>query len=173
MNDSSRETYTLLARKRTCMRCKLAYKDGENSPRACNYHSGLLFSGGQLNGAALRFTCCGRRAHHVPTAGRDANGCKASYHVETQQGDSIWSPQVGNLGAIVRPQSTTPREIKKFTPASKKMNFTSNCEEYGIGSLSLSPVRSASPREALEWHPNQRPGLLELPSRLLLSSIAS
>ncbi|KAL4534312.1 hypothetical protein Ndes2437B_g03593 [Nannochloris sp. 'desiccata'] len=125
-SNSSREIYTLLARKRTCVRCKLAYKDGENTPTACNYHPGLLFSGGQLNGSALRFTCCGRRAHHVPTAGRDANGCKASYHVENQAGDSIWSPQ-GSVGANLRSPTTTPCEIK--APASSKnKNLKTNCE---------------------------------------------
>jgi hypothetical protein len=177
-NSSSRETYTLLARKRTCLRCNLAYKDGENTPTACNYHHGLLFSGGQLNGSALRFTCCGRRAHHVPTAGRDANGCKSSYHVESQFGESIWSPQ-GTVGAILRPPSTTPREIKISAVASASLKSKNkglkggDCEDFGIGSMSLSPVRSASPRDALEWHPNQRPGMLELPSRLLLSTTAS
>jgi len=170
-NNSYRETYTLLARKRTCVRCKLAYIDGENTPTACNYHPGLLFSGGQLNGAALRFTCCGRRAHHVPTAGRDANGCKSSYHVENQTGDSIWSPQ-GSVGAMIRPPSATPCKIKipASASSSKNKNIKANCEDYGIGSMSLSPAKSASPRDALEWHPDQRLGLPELPSRWLLSS---
>ena len=168
----SKDTYTLLARKRICMRCKNAFKDGENTPVACNYHPGLLFSGGQLNGAALRFTCCSRRAHHVPTAGRDANGCKASYHVESLgQGDSIWSPQ-GTVGATLRPPST-PHQIKIPAANNKAATRQAHSEDYGIGSMSISPVRSASPRGALEWHPNQRYGLPEVPSRWLLSSTAS
>lgn len=170
---SYREIYTLLAKKRTCVRCKLTYTDGDNTPTACNYHPGLLFSGGQLNGSALRFTCCGRRAHHVPTAGRDTNGCTSCYHVENQTGDSIWSPQ-GSVDAMIRPQSTTPCKIKvpaTSSPQDKIVN--ANCEDYGIGSMSLSPMRSVSPRDALEWHPNQRLGIPELPSQWLLSSTAS
>jgi hypothetical protein len=153
-NNSSRVAYTLLARRRTCLRCKLAYEDGKNTPTSCNYHHGLLFSGGQLNGSALRFTCCNRRAHHVPTAGRDANGCRASYHVENQLGESIWCAQ-GSIGAILRPPSTKKIEIKlpaSSAPSSKIKNIRGG-DDYGIGSMSLSPMKSSSPRDALEWHP--------------------
>ncbi len=59
LRGSPRETYALLSATRTCVRCKLPFKDGANGPSACTFHPGVLFSGGLINGAALRYTCCG------------------------------------------------------------------------------------------------------------------
>ena len=42
-----------------------------------------------MNGEALRFTCCNRRAHHIPNGSRDTNGCTATYHMG---GQSAWEP---------------------------------------------------------------------------------
>lgn len=63
------------------------FTDAANTPTACAFHPGILFSGGQLNGAGLRFTCCNRRAHHIPNGSRDGNGCAAAFHAG---GHSAW-----------------------------------------------------------------------------------
>lgn len=154
---TSKAAYSLLAKKHTCMRCKLIFQDGENSSSSCNFHPGLLFSGGQLNGAALRYTCCSRRAHHVPTDSRDRNGCKPSYHVSEK---SLWAPE-GATGAVLR---TTSSATHKTMEA--RSSTSSSTASSGSVQLSSSPQRDSP----LEWHPNQRPGLIELPTRLLLST---
>ena len=40
-----------------------------------------------MNGEALRFTCCNRRAHHIPNGSRDSNGCSTAFHAG---GGSAW-----------------------------------------------------------------------------------
>lgn len=40
-----------------------------------------------MNGEALRYTCCNRRAHRVATAARDSNGCTTAFHCG---GHSAW-----------------------------------------------------------------------------------
>lgn len=144
------EAYKRLNLKHICTRCARPFTDGANSPTECNFHSGLLFSGGLMNGAALRFTCCNR--HSAPAAPRDANGCRASYHVTTSS-NSYWAPE-GRLGAtpnIYKPGDSCPAGV-----ADCRDSFFLQYSHY-----------TKSP---LEWHPNQRPGLIELPSRLLLQT---
>ena len=153
---TTKAAYSLLAKKNSCLRCKLIFQDGDNTASSCNFHPGLLFSGGQLNGAALRFTCCSRRAHHGPTDSRDRNGCKTCYHVSEK---SLWTPE-GAIGAALRTNSA-----KDATPT-----VSSSSSRYWVtnnGSPACVQL-SSSPQRAVEWHPNQRPGLLELPTRLLL-----
>lgn len=83
-------TYGLLARPRSCQRCQLDYRDGSNPTTACRFHTGVLFSGGQLNGTGLVWSCCNRRSYHTTTFQRHASGCTASRHVGGV-GRSLWT----------------------------------------------------------------------------------
>lgn len=44
-------------------------------------------TGGLMNGEALRFTCCNRRAHQIANGVRDGNGCTSAFHCG---GRSAW-----------------------------------------------------------------------------------
>jgi hypothetical protein len=79
--------YWWLAREWTCERCQQRFTDGANSPSACCFHTGILFSGGLMNGEALRYTCCNRRAHQIANGVRDSNGCTSAFHCG---GRSAW-----------------------------------------------------------------------------------
>eukprot|EP00887_Chlorella_sp_A99_P005677 scaffold1.g5677.t1 len=165
--------YKLLAARHTCDRCKKEFCDGDNDQGSCTFHPGVLFSGGQLNGAGLRFTCCNRRAHHIPTFSPDGNGCKTGPHV-CAAGQSAWE---ADLSGGVRPR------IVLSTPTSCVSMGSSSSGGAGAGSSSVRGTasssrvggathRGGSPVGSLpvEWHPNVRPwGMLELPSRLLTS----
>lgn len=59
--------YGLLARPRSCQRCQLDYRDGANPVDACRFHTGVLFSGGRLNGNGLVWSCCNKRSYHTTT----------------------------------------------------------------------------------------------------------
>ena len=83
-------TYGLLARPRSCQRCQLDYCDGNNPTTACRFHTGVLFSGGRLNGNGLVWSCCNRRSYHTTTFQRHASGCTASRHVGGV-GRSLWT----------------------------------------------------------------------------------
>lgn len=85
---TGRQVYRALTQAWTCDYCQQQFTDGANSRgSSCSYHPGILFSGGRLNGTGLRYTCCSRRAHHIPNGSRDNNGCAATFHVG---GNSAW-----------------------------------------------------------------------------------
>lgn len=92
----AREAYRWLAAQWACERCGQAFSDGANSPSACTFHPGILFSGGLMNGEALRYTCCNRRAHRVANGSRDGNGCAAAFHCG---GQSAWQRHGAVRGA--------------------------------------------------------------------------
>jgi hypothetical protein len=141
-----------LASHHTCGRCQTQFHDGRNAPGACHFHTGVLFSGGLFNGAALRWTCCNSRAHHISTGARDANGCKAGYHTSAA---SAWEA----AGC----QGTTPRLLPPAAP--QHAGSQAPGRAGGQGTPPGRPCVAAGQ----EWHPHHRPGLIELPSRLLLS----
>lgn len=82
--------YGVLARQRSCQRCQLDYCDGNNTPHSCRFHTGVLFSGGRLNGNGLVWSCCNKRSYHTTTFQRHVNGCTASRHVGGA-GRSLWT----------------------------------------------------------------------------------
>lgn len=153
---SSRQAYVRLTQKHTCLRCKKQYSDGKNTQSSCNFHSGVLFSGGLMNGAGLRFVCCNRRAHHI-LINSDSNGCRSSYHVASAH--SLWTPE-GSLTAALR---TMP-------PMSEEKRAQGTLQHHGHGNTATYPFAVAKyTHQPVVWDPTQRPGLIELPSRLLLA----
>ncbi|KAI7843558.1 hypothetical protein COHA_002800 [Chlorella ohadii] len=176
--------YWWLAREWTCERCQQWFTDGTNSPSACCFHTGILFSGGLMNGEALRFTCCNRRAHQIANGVRDGNGCTSAFHCG---GRSAW--QRHNTGVKPRelpleisvPGSSSRHDSCGSSSSSGKARSSGRAVGSDSGGGSTGGSSSSSPWGSLpgsparpspdpqEWHPNQRPGLLELPSRLFSS----
>ncbi|KAL4432179.1 hypothetical protein ABPG77_005941 [Micractinium sp. CCAP 211/92] len=162
---AERNVYTWLSKAYNCDRCGQEFTDATNTPASCSFHPGILFSGGQLNGAGLRFTCCNRRAHHIPNGSRDSNGCSAAFHAG---GQSAWQRH----GTGVRPREQLPEALD---PARHAGTGAGSSGRGGGGSSGAagSPPRQfpwVPSKDLQEWHPNQRYGLLELPSRLLFGS---
>ncbi|KAL4421435.1 hypothetical protein ABPG75_010726 [Micractinium tetrahymenae] len=165
---AERGVYRWLAQAHTCDRCGQEFTDGVNTPTACCFHPGILFSGGQLNGTGLRFTCCNRRAHHIPNGSRDSNGCATAFHAG---GQSAWQRH----GSGVKPREQPP-EAAISPGGSSSVGAGSSASAHN--NASGSSAASSPPRHypwvpfkgLQEWHPNQRYGLLELPSRLLFGS---
>ncbi|PRW32666.1 F-box only 6-like [Chlorella sorokiniana] len=184
--------YWWLAREWTCERCQQRFTDGANSPSACCFHTGILFSGGLMNGEALRYTCCNRRAHQIANGVRDSNGCTSAFHCG---GRSAWQRH----GTGVKPRELPPEPAAGPTSSSPRHNNSDASSSSGLGKVRSSSrlVSSAAPGgnkggsgcgspwgslpgsparpspDPQEWHPNQRPGLLELPSRLFASGSGS
>ena len=197
-----------------------------------------------MNGEALRYTCCNRRAHQIANGVRDSNGCTSAFHgggrsAWQRHGTvSAWCPPVPALGSQPAAhvcgdgvlliaadallecwrcrrqrltgarfplgsrllQGVKPRELPPEPAAPSSLDRSSSGGGSGTASStkgrsssllvgsggssggSSSRGRSSSPQGSLpgsparpspdpqEWHPNQRPGLLELPSRLFSSS---
>lgn len=182
-HSAAKLAYWWLAREWTCERCQQRFTDGTNSPSACCFHTGILFSGGLMNGEALRYTCCNRRAHQT-AGGRDTNGCTSAFHCG---GRSAWQRH----GTGVKPRELPPHPAGSGASGSGRHDISSNSSSSSLGkvrsssrlvgsgaaagkggssgsspwgSLPGSPARPSP--DPQEWHPNQRPGLLELPSRL-------
>lgn len=108
-----------------------------------------------MNGTALRFTCCSRRAHHIEmgSIGRDSNGCKMYYHADGF-GRSAWSkaglsPQVQVASVAGQASGSTKARLDTLS------TLVDHGYEHGRG--------------LVEWHPDHRPGVSVLPSRLLTS----
>jgi hypothetical protein len=151
----AKRVFRALLRTHACLRCKAAFRDGANAPDSCTYHS-IFFSGGRLNGHGIRFTCCNRRAHHIPTGARDANGCRTAPHVGAE---SAWEVDGTGVKARVRPASARP-------PALAAAAGSGGAATAGGGGGGAWPVVTSQP--GIEWHPDSRPGLLELPSNLVM-----
>jgi hypothetical protein len=143
--DGGKEMYRLLAARHECARCGAAFVDGHNGAASCRFHTGVLFGGGMLNGAGLRFTCCGSRAHHISMGAPDSNGCRGEHHVSASgPRASAWA---------TRAAAAAPRSAAAVA--------------------ALGPRGSFARDAAVPWHPHRREGILELPSRLLTAAAAA
>ncbi|KAI3423874.1 hypothetical protein D9Q98_009708 [Chlorella vulgaris] len=165
---TGRQVYRALTQAWTCDYCQQQFTDGANSRgSSCSYHPGILFSGGRLNGTGLRYTCCSRRAHHIPNGSRDNNGCAATFHVG---GNSAWQRH----GTAVKPRRDARTAAGIAAPStslgSASCPMNSDLGQHPSNGVERSALRGSAWLQ--EWHPNHRPGVLELPSRLLASMAA-
>lgn len=156
-------TFGLLARRRSCQRCQLDYCDGNNPPTACRFHSGVLFSGGRLNGNGLVWSCCNKRSYHTTTFQRHAMGCTASRHVGGV-GRSLWTTD----GADCKPRPLSLERKGSSNVCLAKPRRLTALTSNVLGAWSGSTT-------ALEWHPDRYPhgGVVAVPSKVVLADAQS
>ena len=73
--------YRALREWHQCGFCDERYRAGDNTPDSCGYHSGVLFSGGVVNGIALYWTCCNLSPSSHESGKRfQPRGCQRQRH---------------------------------------------------------------------------------------------
>lgn len=75
------DAYKALREWHQCGFCDERYRAGDNTPVSCGYHSGVLFSGGVVNGIALYWTCCNLSPSSHESGKRfQPRGCQRQRH---------------------------------------------------------------------------------------------
>lgn len=75
------EAFRTLRKWHQCLLCESYYRAGDNMPDSCGFHSGVLFSGGNMNGIALYWTCCNLTPSSHESGKRfQPRGCERQRH---------------------------------------------------------------------------------------------
>jgi len=75
------DAFRTLRKWHQCLLCETRYRAGDNVPDSCGFHSGVLFSGGNMNGIALYWTCCNLMPSSHESGKRfQPRGCERQRH---------------------------------------------------------------------------------------------